>query len=140
MLPCDSEGHDVKPLSILVVDDHAAVRRGICSLLALRPEWRVCGEAADGFEAIEKTRELSPDFVLMDISMPRMDGASASKVIHEVAPRSAVILVSQNDPTIFERVASEIGASAFVPKASLANDLLLTIDHLLADRDTSSHN
>ena len=130
----------MKPLRILVVDDHAAVRRGICSLLALRPEWRVCGEAADGLEAIEKTRELSPDFVLMDISMPRMDGASAGKVIHQVAPRSEVILVSQNDPTIIEQVASEIGASAYVPKANLADDLLPTIEHLVAGRDTSSHN
>ena len=124
----------MRPLKILVVDDHAAIRRGICSLLSSCPDWRVCGEAADGLEAIEKARELEPDFILMDISMPRLDGASASKVIHQEAPTTKVILVSHNDPAVIQRVAVEAGASAFIPKANLVHDLLPTIEHVLADR------
>jgi two-component system secretion response regulator SsrB len=134
-----SKDVEVKPLRILVVDDHAAVRRGICSLLSLRPEWRVCGEACDGVEAIEKARQLAPDFILMDISMPRMDGAAASKVIHHDAPATEVILVSQNDSSVIKQVAAETGASAYVPKSSLAHDLLPTIDHVLAQRKAQNN-
>jgi DNA-binding NarL/FixJ family response regulator len=73
----------------------------------------------------------------MDISMPRMDGAAASKVIHQAAPHTEVILVSQNDPRIVGQVAEEIGASAYIPKASLAHDLLPTIDHLVSGKKSA---
>ena len=121
----------MRPLRILVVDDHSAVRRSIRVLLEMRPEWLVCGEAADGIEAIEKAKELAPDLILMDISMPRMDGAAASKVIRQQAPHTEVILVSQNDPPVVDKVAKQTGAVGSVAKATLARDLLLTIDHAM---------
>ena len=62
------------PLSILIVDDHEVLRRGIRALLEARPEWKICGEAAAGREAIEKARTLRPDLVLLDLTMPEMDG------------------------------------------------------------------
>ena len=73
---------------ILIVDDHVYVRRGVRSLLSSRPEWKVCGEAVDGVEAVEKAKALRPDVVLMDISMPRMNGVEASRIIRREVPES----------------------------------------------------
>lgn len=125
----------MRPLRILVVDDHAAVRRSIGVLLELRAEWVVCGEASDGLEAIQKSKELSPDLILMDISMPRMDGAAASKIIHRENPHIEIILVSQNDGVAMDKVAQQIGAVGSVAKATLARDLLPTIDRAMAQRE-----
>ena len=63
---------------ILIVDDHEVVRRGLRSLLSSRPEWIICGEAVDGLDAVEKAKTLRPAVVLMDISMPRMNGLDAT--------------------------------------------------------------
>jgi len=67
----------MKPLSILIADDHEVVRRGIRALLEARPEWKICGEAATGREAAEKARKLRPDLVLLDLTMPEIDGLHA---------------------------------------------------------------
>ena len=123
----------MKALRILVVDDHAAMRRIICKLLGLHPGWTICGEAANGFEAIEKANDLAPDFILMDLTMPGMDGAAASKIIRSQKPQTDIILVSQNDSAVIDRVAQQIGAAASVAKASLARDLLPTIERVASE-------
>src|SRR5260370_15217315 len=117
-------------LRILIVDDQEAVRRGVRSLLSSRRDWVVCGEAGDGFEAVEKAKSLRPDVVLMDISMPRMDGVEATRIIRREVPESKVIIVSQNDPTMVSRQVAEIGAGGDVNKADLCADLLLPVDCL----------
>ena len=71
---------------ILIADDHELVREGLRALLASRPAWEVCGEAADGVEAIEKAAELQPDIVLLDVSMPRLSGLEAAAHIHRQSP------------------------------------------------------
>jgi PAS domain S-box-containing protein len=124
----------VNSVSILIVDDQDAVRRGIRSLLLSRGDWLVCGEAIDGLEAVEKTRSLKPDIVLMDISMPRMDGLAATKILRHEAPESHVIIISQNDRVIGSRQAAEVHASGYVAKADLARDLLPTIDWIVGQR------
>ena len=68
---------------ILIVDDHDAIRRGLTSLLSARSDWEICGEAKDGLEAVEKAKNLRPDLVLMDISMPRMDGLEATRILRK---------------------------------------------------------
>jgi PAS domain S-box-containing protein len=114
-------------LSILVVDDHEVVRQGIRALLSSRAGWIICGEASDGLEAIEKAKQLRPDMVLMDISMPRMNGIEATRIIRRDMPATAVILVSQNDPTLMQKTAAEIGANGFVEKSKIPQDLARTI-------------
>jgi PAS domain S-box-containing protein len=121
-------------LRILIVDDHETVRRGVRSLLSSRRDWVVCGEAEDGFEAVEKAKSLRPDVVLMDISMPRMDGVEATRIIQREVPESKVIIVSQNDPIVALSQAEELDAVGYVNKADLARDLLPAVERVVADR------
>ena len=118
-------------LRILIVDDHEVVRRGVRSLLSARTEWSVCGEAEDGLEAIEKAKRLQPDIVLMDITMSRMDGVQATKVIRQEVPEAKVILISQNDPSVGRMQAADADARDFVAKIDLPRDLLSTIDRVV---------
>ena len=127
-------------LRILIVDDHEAVLRGVRSLLSSRADWLVCGEAKDGLEAIEKAKSLRPDLVLMDLSMPRMDGAQATRIIRREIPGTQVIIVTQNDPIVAARQAAEADASAFVAKSDLSRGLLPAIDRVIAARNGASIN
>ena len=95
-------------LHILLVDDQPSVRNGIRSLLGARPDWKICGEASDGLEGVEKARELHPDIVLMDVSMPRMNGLDAARILRKELPRTKVVIVSQNDPAIVSIQAREV--------------------------------
>jgi len=79
---------------ILIVDDHAAVRRGLRRLLEESPEWQVVGEAIDGREAVEKTRELSPDLIVMDFLMPNMNGLEASREITKLAHHPPILMLT----------------------------------------------
>ena len=121
-------------LRILIVDDQEAVRQAVRSLLSSRRDWVVCGEAGDGFEAVEKARSLRPDVVLVDISMPQMDGVEATRIIRREMPEVKVIIVSQNDPTMVSSQVAGIDADGYVDKADLARDLLPALESLVADR------
>lgn len=77
---------------ILVVDDNAKVREGLRLLLQEHADWEVCGEAADGIEAIEKHQELRPDLLVVDVSMPRMNGFDAAREILKVSPKMLILL------------------------------------------------
>jgi CheY-like chemotaxis protein len=116
---------------ILIVDDHDAIRRGLTSLLSARSDWEICGEAKDGLEAVEKAKNLRPDLVLMDISMPRMDGLEATRILRKDLPECRVVIVSQNDPAVARRQAHAVGAVAHVTKSSLSQSLLPTLDTVL---------
>ncbi len=125
---------NMSSLRIVVVDDHEAIRRGIREVLSARPEWNVCGEAGNGVEAVEQAKNIRPDVVLMDVTMPRMDGLEATKIIRSQVPESQVIIVSQNDRSIVERQAAEAGASGYVPKDELYVALVDTIEKIVSDR------
>jgi PAS domain S-box-containing protein len=115
------------PMRILVVDDHELVRKGICSLLASDPRLTVCGEAMDGREAVQKTKELHPDVVIMDISMPNMNGIEATRAIKSSDSDAEIVIVSQHSAPEMVRQAFNAGARGYVVKSSISRDLLEAI-------------
>lgn len=127
----------MRSLRILLVDDHEATKRGLRTLLESRSDWSICGEAADGAEAVAKARELRPDVILMDLSMPRMNGLDATRIIRREVPESKVVIVSQNDPAVVRRQARDLDVAAYVAKADVSQALLPTIDGLADGRNAA---
>jgi DNA-binding NarL/FixJ family response regulator len=109
---------------ILVADDHPVVRHGLKNLLGSRPEWEIVGEAADGIEALEKAHKLTPDVVVLDITMPRMDGLEACRRIRKTVPASEVLIVTQHDSPQMHQTAVSAGAKGYVVKSNAVRDLL----------------
>ena len=119
------------PARILVVDDVPAVRQGLCSLLASY-QLEICGEAENGKQAVDQVQELYPDIVVLDISMPVMDGLRATMEIRRVAPSTKVVLFSIHDGPQAKTAAKMVGADALVSKAAAAFDLVPTLRRLFA--------
>src|SRR4029077_6130712 len=94
-------------------------------------DWLVCGEAGDSPDANDKAKELRPNDVLKDISMPRMNGLAATQILRRDMPDSKIVIVSQNDPEIACRQATEGDAAAYVGKTSLSNDFVPTIEKVM---------
>lgn len=110
-------------IRVLVVDDHTIVRDGICALLALAGDIEVVGEAANGNEALKMVKELSPDVVLMDISMPIMGGLEATRRISKEFPATKVLVLTQYDDKEYVFPVIEAGASGFISKAAASSEL-----------------
>ncbi len=114
-------------MRILVVDDHELVRRGICAVLATEPSLTLCGEAVDGQDAVEKTQVLHPDIVVMDVSMPRLNGLDATREIKRLLPNTEIVMVSQHEAPEMVRQAFNAGARGYVVKSAISADLLAAI-------------
>jgi PAS domain S-box-containing protein len=118
---------DHRRIRVLLVDDHALVRNGLCSVLRYHTELQVVGEAADGQEAVSLAAALKPDVVVMDVNMPRMDGVEASKRIKREFPSTVVIGLSMHEGGEHESAMRESGAAAYLTKDSAADRLIETI-------------
>jgi len=121
------------PLRILVVDDFAEWRGRVRSMLQAQPEWQVIGEACDGLEAVQRTQELHPDIVVLDIGMPKLGGIEAAKRIRRDSPSSRIIFVTQENDADIRSAALATGAEAYLVKANAASELLLAIDAALGN-------
>jgi signal transduction histidine kinase len=115
-------------MRVLVVDDHEVVRRGVRSLL--EPHCDVCGEAVDGKDAVEKSRQLKPDVVVMDVSMPNLNGLEATPLIRHILPDCEVLILSQHESPQMVQQALKAGARGYVVKSSVARDLLAALERV----------
>lgn len=117
----------MKKIRLLVVDDHTLMRQGIYQLLSLTDDIEIVGEAANGREAIEKTRRLSPDIVLMDLAMPRLGGLDATRKIRQEFPAIKVIALTQYDDSEYVVPVIEAGARGFITKMASPVELASAI-------------
>lgn len=115
---------------ILLVDDHDIVRQGLRSLLEGRPGWEVVGEASDGVEALDKVDRLHPDVIVLDVTMPEMNGLEACRLIQQKhrAWGPEVLFVTQHDSPQMMREALDAGARGYVVKSNAARDLLEAVE------------
>jgi DNA-binding NarL/FixJ family response regulator len=114
-------------IKVLLVDDHAIMRDGIRALLSIHDDIKIVGEASEGQEAIEKTQDLSPDVVVMDVAMPDMDGIEATRRIRKQSPKVKVIVLTQYDNKEYVLSAIKAGAAGYVPKRALGSELVSAV-------------
>src|ERR1035441_4381123 len=121
----------MKKTRVLVADDHELVRRGVlASIQQLRPDWEVCGEASNGREAVASAASLKPDIVVMDISMPDMNGLEATRQILKDNPETEVLILSMHESEQLVREALPSGARGGVRMVDGRNDLIAAVDAL----------
>lgn len=124
--------HSARPrVRVLVADDHEVMRMGIRNLLEVQPGWTVCAEANNGQEAVEKTLQLHPDVIVMDISMPVMNGLEAASQITKRVPQIPVILFSLHLSDDLYRHFRTDGIRGAVAKGDAARDLVLAVETVL---------
>ncbi len=121
----------MKNARLLIVDDHEIFRRGLRALLEPSPDWQICGEAVDGLDAVEKCKLLKPDIVVMDVSMPRLNGLEAARLIKKENPERQIVIITQHDSAQIRNAAIEAGAQAFVTKSTVGSELVFAIKSLI---------
>lgn len=115
------------PIKVLIVDDHAVVRAGIRMLLESDPELAIVGEGENGDDAVRLAKELSPDVILMDVTMPEVDGVEATRRIKALPQAPAVLALSIHEGTDYFFHMLQAGASGYVPKRAAPEELLRAI-------------
>jgi len=127
---------ELKPIRVLLVDDHAVVRSGLSAFLTIYDDLVLAGEARDGVEAVRMCRQLQPDVVLMDLVMPEMDGATATRQIRQTCPHTQVIVLTSFREDELVQGALQAGAIGYLLKNVAADDLARAIRAAAAGRAT----
>jgi DNA-binding NarL/FixJ family response regulator len=118
-----------RSLRVLIADDHEMVRVGVCAMLQSR-QIEVCAQAKDGQEAVEKSRQLSPDLIILDISMPVLGGIEAAQQIRIFLPHVPILFFSTHNSSQLIAIAKSVGAQGFVTKDQMAETVLEAVDAL----------
>jgi DNA-binding NarL/FixJ family response regulator len=116
------------PLRILIVDDHAVVRRGVRSLLESQPGWEISGEAATGREGVDLAGRLRPDVVVMDLSLPELNGLDATRQILKASPSSEIVVLTMHHSEELARNVLQAGARGYVLKSDADQNLIAAIE------------
>ncbi|MGA7924461.1 MAG: response regulator transcription factor [Candidatus Sulfotelmatobacter sp.] len=117
-------------MRILIADDNDIVRRGIVALLSRVPAWTICGEAVNGADTLQKTRELQPDLVLLDVSLPDANGLEITRRLRADFPTIRILVISQHNPRLLLPQAMGAGANGCLDKGCLGMDLLAAIEKI----------
>lgn len=118
---------------VLIVDDHAFIRRGVQSILGGLPEWELCGEADNGNEAVRLSETLKPEIIIMDISMPGLNGIEATRAIHRNQPEMKVILLTLHESDELLRSAFRAGARGYLLKIDAERELVQALVQVARD-------
>lgn len=124
----------VKTLRILVADDHDIIRRGLKQLLAAHNGWEVCAEAKTGREAVALVEQLKPDIVVMDISMPELNGLEAARQIRKLHPKTEIVILTLHFSDQLVREIVETGVRGYIMKSDADRDLVLAVEALANHR------
>jgi two-component system, NarL family, nitrate/nitrite response regulator NarL len=118
---------------VLIVDDHAFIRRGVQSILEPFPEWELCGEAENGQEAVQKSSELHPEVIIMDVSMPLLSGIAAAEIIKNMHPEIRIVLLTLHDSAELARKAFRAGVRGYLLKTDADSELLKALLVVIGD-------
>jgi len=124
---------------VLVVDDYEPFRRIVVSQLQKQPEL-VIAEASDGFEAVQKAKELQPDLILLDLGLPNLNGIEAARQIRQLSPKSKILFLSEYRSADIAEVALNTGAGGYVVKSDGTRDLSVAVDAVLKGEQFLSAN
>jgi len=124
----------MKPLRILIADDHEVVRHGVRALLQSHEGWEICGEAVDGRDAVEKASRLKPEVVILDIGMPNLNGLDAAREILRDDPRTLILILTIDESEQVMREVLNAGARGFLLKSDAARDLVAAVEALQRHR------
>jgi DNA-binding NarL/FixJ family response regulator len=128
-------GPGMNTLKILVVDDHDIIRRGLKDLLTAKAGWEVCAEAKTGREAVALAEQLKPEIIVMDISMPDLNGLEAARRIHKVLPKTGILILTMHFSDQLVRDVVEAGARGYILKSDADKELVTAVDSI-ANRRT----
>jgi PAS domain S-box-containing protein len=120
---------------ILIADDHEVTRQGIKTLLAEQPDLEVCGEAADGLEAIDKTRDLNPDLLILDLSMPGAGGLTVARRVRQIDPDTKILVFTTHSYPGLENMVKAAGCQGYVQKANASQELVAAARAILAGQE-----
>ena len=118
---------------VLIVDDHAFIRRGVQTILHPFPEWEFCGEAENGKEAIRMADQLKPEVIIMDISMPGLNGIEATRAIRKSQPDVKIVLLTLHDSSELLRIAFRAGARGYLLKTDAEQELVKALTVVLGE-------
>ena len=134
MPPTDASGRSRlnKPRTILIADDSEMVRAKIRQALERETDFEICGEAADGVEAVAKAKELTPDLILLDVKMPHLNGLEVAGILRHTQPRVRIMMVTMYAEELNKKLASLFGVDAVFSKSEGVTKLIERVENLLA--------
>jgi DNA-binding NarL/FixJ family response regulator len=118
---------------VLIVDDHALIRRGVQNILRPFPEWELCGEADNGNDAVRMAGELEPEVIIMDVSMPGLNGIEATRAICKTQPKTKIVLLTLHESAELVRSAFRAGAKGYLLKTDAEQELVRALTVMMGE-------